>query len=157
VRDGSDGSATGNPGGAGGIFQSFGNTTNPTFPYISGGTDNANAPRDPVTPFVNATKITDYPTMSGLSGGNIGFPGASDSETVAVLPLQEYYVGDAAVHSSFNLAIDVGGATIALSAAYNVRRGGAAGMIVGDFGSQVLTGSTGTGTYTGDASNISVS
>ena len=78
--------------------------------------------------------------MSGLSGGNIGFPGASDSETVAIYPTTGI-APDSSFHS--------------LTAAYNVRRGGDAGSIVGDFESQVLT--AGTGTYAGDASNITVS
>ena len=84
--------------------------------------------------------------MSGLSGGNIGFPGASDSETVAIYPTH-----GTSVDSSF---------TTDLTAAYNVRRGGDAGKIVNDgfynTQYQVLTSSTGTGTYAGDVSNITV-
>jgi hypothetical protein len=132
--------------GAGGYWDGYTNSTNPTFPYISGGNPSpATAPKMPNG--VDAVSITHYPTMSGLSGGNIGFPGASDSETVAIYP----------THGT-NVA---GSFTADLTAAYNVRRGGDAGKIVEDglynTNYQVLTSSDGSGTYVGDASNISIS
>ena len=113
LANGADGSTS--AGGAGGAFTNVASTV----------------------PLLNPSQtvaIGSFPAMSGLSGGDFGEPGQTDSETVAVLPTP---------HGGGGSGFDT------ISGDWNIRFGGLAGVVV-ESGTYVSVTSSGTGITKGE-------